>query len=137
MKYTSPIALALASAPLASEAWSLRPFPSSSSMLTTLLDDTEFASPAAILRRQREMANSMFEQTDRLFQQTALAFPNETRFSSPRYEVTNNDEKFELSVDVPGLKMEDIDVSLENGYLTVRGETSTKDETSSFSSKFA
>ena len=67
-------------------------------------------------------------------------------FSSPfRYELVDDDEKFQLSVDVPGVEMKDLDVSVdeENGYLTVAGQrtvSSKNDETgasSKYSSKFS
>merc|ERR1712232_1468548 len=57
--------------------------------------------------------------------------------TSPRYELVDNDEKFQLSVDVPGVKMEDIDVSLEDGYLTVSGQRLSSNENSRFASKFS
>ena len=63
--------------------------------------------------------------------------------SSPRYEIVNNDEKFQLAVAVPGVKMEDLSVNLEDNVLTVsghRGERSGDDSTAnsySFTSKFS
>lgn len=90
-------------------------------------------SPSSMLERQRALANRMFEQNDAIFRNA--------KFSSPRYELIDDDEKFKLSVDVPGVKMEDIDISLEDGYLSVRGQrvVNTDDEKtkSSFSSKFS
>ncbi len=57
--------------------------------------------------------------------------------SSPHYELIDNDEKFQLSIDVPGVKTEDIDVSLEDGYITIRGQRTASDDISRFTSKFS
>lgn len=59
--------------------------------------------------------------------------------SSPRYEITNNDHKFELAIDVPGVKLEDIHVSVEdNGQLlTVSGQRGSKSEGYNYSSRFS
>ena len=75
-----------------------------------------------MMRRKRAIA-------DRFLQETQLA--------SPRYELVDNDEKFQLSVDVPGVKMDDIDVSLEDGYLTVSGQRMSSNDSSRFASKFS
>ena len=66
---------------------------------------------------------------DRVMQQTS--------WSSPRYEIIDKEEKFQLSVDVPGVKMEDIDVSLEDGVLSINGHRESLDPNYSFSSKFS
>jgi len=57
-----------------------------------------------------------------------------------RHELVDDDEKFELSIDVPGVKEEDIDVKLEDGLLTVQGQrmASSSDSSSQFiTSKFS
>ena len=46
---------------------------------------------------------------------TLTPFKTETmRHSSPRYEVTENEKQFRLSVDVPGVKPEDMKIELEH-----------------------
>ena len=42
--------------------------------------------------------------------------------STPRYQVNDTDESFQVSLDVPGVKQSDIDISLENNILTIAGE---------------
>jgi HSP20 family protein len=80
-------------------------------------------SPASVLlERQQRLAERMFDQTG---------------FSSPRYELVDNETKFKLSVDVPGVKEEDIDIQLEDGFLTVKGQRMGATESSRFSSKFS
>jgi HSP20 family protein len=80
-------------------------------------------SPASVLlERQRSLAQRMFDQTG---------------FSSPRYELLDDDDKFQLSVDVPGVKEEDIDIQLDDGFLTVKGQRMASTESSRFSSRFS
>merc|ERR1712125_314958 len=54
-----------------------------------------------------------------------------------RYELVDNNEKFELTVDVPGVKEEDIDIKLEDNLLTVQGQRTASSESSQFTSKFS
>merc|ERR1712188_328711 len=54
-----------------------------------------------------------------------------------RYELVDNNEKFELTVDVPGVKEDDIEIKLEDNLLTVQGQRMAASETSKFSSKFS
>jgi len=77
-----------------------------------------------MVRRPR----SLFRTFDDAFQQT-----------SPRYEITNTPETLQIAMDVPGVKMEDVNVSLEDGgqYLTIRGSRQAKSESSSYSSEFS
>merc|ERR1712107_319201 len=46
-------------------------------------------------------------------------------------------EKFQLSVDVPGVKENDIDVKIQDGNLTVKGERIVKSESSQSKSSFS
>lgn len=116
--------MALITAPSLVQAWSLRP-----AYFPPLLDTD---SAVGILKRQRDLANRMFEATDRMIQQSS-PFP-----SSPRFELIDDDDKFEVSLDVPGVKPEDMSISLErDGYITIRGERMAKTENSQFSSKFS
>merc|ERR1712232_623128 len=62
---------------------------------------------------------------------------------SPRYEIVDNEEKFQVSIDVPGVKMEDIHVSLEdNAILQIKGSRAVGGDgnysyTSQFSQSFS
>merc|ERR1712124_135638 len=67
-------------------------------------------------------------------QQAATFYPSA---ATHRYELVDNNEKFELTVDVPGVKEEDIDIKLEDISLTVQGQRMAASETSKFSSKFS
>lgn len=58
--------------------------------------------------------------------------------ASPRYEVMENPEKFEVSIDVPGFKPEEIKVGLKGGgrILTISGQHEQKDDKRFVSSQF-
>jgi HSP20 family protein len=81
-------------------------------------------SPAAdLLRQQQAFANRAFQRA----------------ISSPRYEITDNEEKFQIAVDVPGVKANDIDISIENDgqVLTLSGRReATGNKGYQYSSKF-
>merc|ERR1712224_1011712 len=49
----------------------------------------------------------------------------------------DDDEKFELTVDVPGVAEENIDVKVEDGMLTVRGKRTVSSGSSQFTSEFS
>merc|ERR1712003_396415 len=56
---------------------------------------------------------------------------------SHRYRLIDNEEKFQLTVDVPGVKEDDIDIKLDDGQLTVEGQRLVESESSRFASKFS
>lgn len=45
---------------------------------------------------------------------------------APRTDLLETDDSFELRLDVPGMKKEDININLENSTLTVRGQRESK-----------
>ena len=119
MKFIVPSTiLALVSTTAATaDAWSMMGGP-------YLTKQVYLTNPAAMMQRQRALANRFLEH-------------HQATMASPRYELVDNDEKFQLSVDVPGVKMDDIDVSLEDGYLTVSGQRLSSSDNSRSSSKFS
>merc|ERR1719437_74509 len=64
-------------------------------------------------------------------------FDQQVGYPSNRYHLVDNDEKFQLTVDVPGVKQEDIDIKLDDGQLTVAGQRLAVSESSRFASKFS
>merc|ERR1712107_564788 len=56
-----------------------------------------------------------------------------------RYELIDNNQKFELKVDVPGVKEEDLDIKLDDRKITVEGKRMkvSSNEASRFTSKFS
>jgi HSP20 family protein len=141
MKYHASTILALTTAAVMTtlsstnagvHGWSLGP--SSMSLFNApllVLDESPMLS--RIHERQRQLARAMWDQQPL----------SSMLSSSPRYELVDNDEVFQLSLDVPGVEMDDLDVSVddENGYVTVTGQrtASSRSETSSsqFSAKFS
>merc|ERR1711959_875036 len=91
------------------------------------------------IEKQRMIAQRMFDMVDQQQQQQAGGiYPTATRgYPTHRYELVDNNEKFELTVDVPGVKEEDIDIKLEENLLTVQGQRTASSESSQFTSKFS
>ncbi len=48
---------------------------------------------------------------------------------APSVDIKEDKDKFVIHADIPGVKPEDIDVSMENGILTIKGEKKTEAET--------
>lgn len=124
MRFTTPIALALTA--VEADAWN--------SMGPMFLPGPGMQSSSRILKRQRELANRMFEQTDMLMRKQR---EQGCGYLKPRCQVIDDEKLFQLSIDVPGVKPDDMSISLEDGYLTVRGQRISADENSQFSSKFS
>jgi HSP20 family protein len=47
---------------------------------------------------------------------------------SPKVDVTENEKEFNISAELPGMDDKDIDVSLQNDMLTIRGEKKEEKE---------
>jgi HSP20 family protein len=61
---------------------------------------------------------------------TLTRFTDETlRHSSPRYEITENDEQFRLAVDVPGTKTDNLKIELEDDGRVMHISGERKEET--------
>merc|ERR1712232_976714 len=120
MNFNKSTLIALSAFPAAASSWSMGPYYS----VTPSLRLVETTSPVdTVLRKQRIIAQRMFDK--------------QVTFSSNRYELIDNDEKFQLTVDVPGIKEEDIDIKLDDGQLTVKGQRVGESESSRFSSRFS
>lgn len=50
------------------------------------------------------------------------------QLDSMRTDIKETDKDYQLSIEMPGFKKDEIKVSLENGYLTVSAEKSEKEE---------
>merc|ERR1712232_1476762 len=117
--FSKSTALALAALPAAVSSWSIGP-----TYYTTPLSLSLVETPVErVLRKQKMIAQRMFDQQ--------LGYP------SNRYQLIDNYEKFQLTVDVPGIKEEDIDIKLDDEQLTVAGQRLSVSESSRFASKFS
>jgi HSP20 family protein len=129
MKLSHLAPLVLSSAPLLAHSWMLDAPPlvfyERSPSAAVVIQ-----SPSSFLERQEALVDSMLRLTDRLFQDMEL--------SSPRSEVKDDESKFQLSVDFPGAKLENIDIQVDDdgGCLTVHGQSVASIENSKFTSEF-
>merc|ERR1719222_40220 len=121
MNFNKSTLVALSAFPAAASSWSMGPYYYSTPSLR--LVETTTSPVDVVLRKQRRIAQRMFDK--------------QVAFSSNRYELIDNEEKFQLTVDVPGIKEEDLDIKLDDGQLTVKGERIAESESSRFSSRFA
>ena len=48
---------------------------------------------------------------------------------APAVDIKEEKDKFVIHADIPGVKPEDIDISMENGVLTIKGEKKTEAKT--------
>ncbi len=48
---------------------------------------------------------------------------------APSVDITENDTAFVLHADIPGVKPDEIEVSMDNGVLTIKGERKTEEKT--------
>jgi len=60
--------------------------------------------------------------TGRFFQDAVNRLASDNRPWSPSVDILETENEIVLSADVPGVKSEDIDVRVENGTLTLKGE---------------
>ena len=68
---------------------------------------------------------------NRMFDEQRLASPyvdeSDTNWA-PQVDLAESEEAFHLVADIPGVNPDDIEISLNNGILTIRGERNTKQE---------
>lgn len=83
----------------------------------------EEGNPFAVLRREMD---SLFDNFFKGFD----VEPFESRMGafSPKVDVTENDKEIKISAELPGMDEKDIDISLQNNMLTVRGEKKEEKE---------
>lgn len=79
--------------------------------------------PFALLRKEFD---DLFDNFFRSFDMQ----PFEGRIGafSPKVDVTENEKEFRVSAELPGMEDKDIDVSLQNDMLTIRGEKKEEKE---------
>jgi len=69
---------------------------------------------------QRELYNPTFSNTDN--DDASVATAN----WAPSVDISENEKEFTLLADIPGVNPDDIDISMEKGVLTVKGERSSE-----------
>lgn len=79
-------------------------------------------SPFSELFDLRKEIDSLFE--DRFFGKNLISEPSWI----PSMDVVENEKEFLVTVELPGMKKEDINVSIENNVLTIEGERKSEKE---------
>lgn len=88
-------------------------------------------SPSGLSRPRIGFPNSLFENMEK-----SLRLMRSDTVFSPNTEVKSDGKDLEMSIELPGLEPEDINIQLENGRLIVSG-TRTKEENSDGYSEFS
>jgi HSP20 family protein len=66
---------------------------------------------------------------NRLFNNSrAMPAANEERNWAPAVDIREEQDRFLLIADIPGVKREDVEVTLEDGVLTIKGERKSENE---------
>mmetsp|Transcript_19586 Transcript_19586/g.36741 ORF Transcript_19586/g.36741 Transcript_19586/m.36741 type:complete len:191 (-) Transcript_19586:1470-2042(-) len=104
-------------------------FPRLSTFFDEIDDNVERDWPSTFFEKQMERMNKEMKEIE-----TGLAF----RRASPKYEVVEDDNKFQVTVETPGFTQEEISVDLKDGgrVLSITGEHKEEEEGRSMSSKF-
>ena len=77
---------------------------------------------------------SVFDQLNRDLRPPLRTYDDEdssvaTASWAPSVDITEDDNSFKILADIPGVKPDDIEVSMDNGVLTIKGERSTEEKT--------
>jgi HSP20 family protein len=79
-----------------------------------------------LMRPEASVFGTLQREVDRLFDEFSRGFgPLSTQVNQnlmPRVDMTENDKEIEIAVELPGLERKDVDISLDNDILTIRGE---------------
>ena len=83
----------------------------------------------ALIRWQPQAAFSVNRDIDKLVNQFWGEMPTFKEVgSTPRVDIAENEQAFILQAELPGMKKEEISVSLEDGVLTLSGQRKTENE---------
>ena len=81
------------------------------------------------LRRSVPDLDLLRQSMDRLFTDTVATTDSNTAPSwAPRADVVESDDTYHIVLDLPGITQENLDVSFEDGTLSVSGERAVNDE---------
>lgn len=84
--------------------------------------------PFAALTTLQDRMNQLFSQTFGGFENTDFEQPLFTATFVPPVDILENEHDITLQAEIPGLKQEDLSITLENNVLTIAGERKFKDE---------
>jgi HSP20 family protein len=80
-----------------------------------------------MLARPMMRAHDLFDELDRLFSTQASELAEEADYG-PAVDVYQTDDEVVVKAQLPGVKKEDIDVTIEDNMLTIRAETRREEE---------
>ncbi|SHI83261.1 HSP20 family protein [Desulfatibacillum alkenivorans DSM 16219] len=85
------------------------------------------------LRRQGLLARPAWDLFDRMFEDFGLGLARDREWI-PSLDVAENEGEYVVTAEIPGLAKEDIDISLSEGLLTIKGEKrqEKKEETDTY-----
>ena len=89
---------------------------------------------AKVYRDPMDTFREFSGELDRMFNANAAAYTDTVSAWMPAVDIKEAKDAYEVVADVPGVETKDIDVSLEDGVLTVKGErkSETNDEGEGF-----
>jgi HSP20 family protein len=92
-----------------------------------------FRDRGAVARGDADVFGSLQREIDRLFDDFTHGFgapgawgPQASTNIMPRLDVAETDKEIEIAAELPGLERKDVEISLENDLLTIRGEKKTE-----------
>ena len=75
------------------------------------------------------LEKDIFDRFERLFEDFALPSLFEEREAwVPAFDVIENDKEYVLTAELPGIDPKDIDITISNGILTIKGEKKREEE---------
>ncbi len=81
----------------------------------------------SMLARPMMRAHDLFDELDRLFSTQAAELAEEADYG-PAVDVYETDDEVVVKAQLPGVKKEDVEVSIEESTLTIRAETRREEE---------
>ena len=84
----------------------------------------------------RDMMNRLMENAFVTPEQWFSDWGNAVSAGGPAIDVTENNDAYTLKAVLPGWKPEDVDITLENGVLTLKGEVSEESEQTDANTKW-
>jgi HSP20 family protein len=94
-------------------------------LMAAFMSLVPFRDRAMLSRQETNMFGSLQREIDRLFDDftRSLGMYGTQGFNLvPSVDITDNDKEIEISVEMPGLERKDVEISVENDLLTIRGE---------------
>ena len=96
-----------------------------------LMSLVPFRDRNALARPETNMFGSLQREIDRLFDDFTRSlgmFGAQGLNLVPSIDVTENEKEIDISVELPGLERKDVDISIEDDVLTIRGEKKVESE---------